>query len=110
MTAYAAEIFFLLRNPHLGGMEKLLSFTRYRIRHSAWAASIGHLVPQVDDLVKEMGNVLFLYELKRSWGGDCLQDLQTQSVVRADAGFPLFIKDGGVAACCSAELSCKRSF
>lgn len=91
-------------------MEKLLSFTLYRICHSAWAASIGHLVLQVDNLMKEMENVLFPYELNRSWGGDCSQDLQTQSVVRADAGFPLFLKDGGVAACCSAELSCKGSF
>lgn len=40
--------------------------------------------------------------MKLSWGGDCSQDLQTQSVVRADAGFPLFIKDRGVATCCSA--------
>lgn len=71
VTAYAADIFFLLRNPHPGGTEKLLSFTRYRICHSAWAASIGHLVPQVGDFMKEMENVLFLYELKWSWGGDC---------------------------------------
>lgn len=43
---------FLLRNLRPGGMDKLLSFTLYRICHSAWAASIGHLVLRVDNLMK----------------------------------------------------------